>query len=105
MTSSRQDDDCPWHPCSGQTVSLRSRWVEVEGARLHMRVGGNGPPVVLVHGFGVSGSYMVPLARELVSSYSVYAVDLPGHGQSSRPPGHPSISSLSAALEGWLNVV
>jgi 2-hydroxy-6-oxonona-2,4-dienedioate hydrolase len=84
-------------------IQLRSRWVEVEGARLHAYVGGSGPPVVLVHGFGVSGTYMLPLARALASSLHVHVLDLPGHGRSETPRSRPSIASFSEALGRWLD--
>ena len=38
----------------------RTRWAT---CRIHSRVGGVGPPVVLVHGYGVSGRYLLPLAN------------------------------------------
>jgi pimeloyl-ACP methyl ester carboxylesterase len=77
-------------------VTIRSTWTSVGGVRLHALAGGDGPGVVLVHGYGVSGAYMRPLARVLARSHSVYAPDLPeGSG----------IPELSCALEGWLEAV
>jgi pimeloyl-ACP methyl ester carboxylesterase len=64
---------------------------------------GQGAPVVLVHGYGVSGTYMLPLARELASSFTVFAPDLPGYGRSQRPPAPLGIADLAAALAGWLD--
>ena len=43
-------------------------------------------PFVLVHGVGVSGRYMLPVARVLARDHSVYVPDLPGYGKSGRPP-------------------
>ena len=60
---------------------------------------------MLVHGFGVSSRYMLPLARELAPAHSVHVLDLPGHGQSEMPCARLSISSLSDALEEWLDAV
>ncbi len=39
------------------------------------------PPLVLVHGLGSAGSIWKSLLPELMNDFSVYAVDLPGHGQ------------------------
>ena len=50
--------------------TLESRWDEVAGVRVHAHAGGEGPPVVLVHGYGVSGRYMLPLARVLAARCS-----------------------------------
>jgi 2-hydroxy-6-oxonona-2,4-dienedioate hydrolase len=58
---------------------------------------------VLVHGYGVSGTYMLPLARSLASSFSVFAPDLPGYGRSQRPRTPLGIAELAAALAGWLD--
>src|SRR5438874_11128435 len=82
-------------------AQLRSRLVEVDGVRLHAYVGGSGPPVVLVHGFGVSGRYMLPLARALALSFRVHVVDLPGHGRSGTPGSRPIIAYFSNALGSW----
>jgi pimeloyl-ACP methyl ester carboxylesterase len=84
---------------------LESRWDEVGGVQVHAHVGGEGPPVVLVHGYGVSGRYMLPLARILASSCSVFAPDLPGHGQSEPSPTPLGIGGLADALGGWLDAV
>src|SRR6516164_7893798 len=86
-------------------VQLRSRWADVGGVRIHAYAGGGGSPVVLVHGFGVSSRYMLPLARELAPAHSVHALDLPGHGQSEMPRIRLSISSLSESVEDWLDAV
>lgn len=90
------------------TVSARrlvSRWTYVDGVRMHASVGGAGSAVVLVHGFGVSGRYLVPLAEVLTRRCSVLVVDLPGHGRSGRARAEPSIENLADALGKWLDAV
>ena len=90
-------------PREGVPRPIESRWLEVFGLAIHARVGGEGPPVVLVHGYGVSGSYMLPLAQSLAPSYSVFAPDLPGYGRSQRPHLPLGIADLATALAGWLD--
>jgi pimeloyl-ACP methyl ester carboxylesterase len=68
-------------------------------------MGGAGTPVVLLHGYGVSGSYMVPLARSLAPSFSVFVPDLPGFGRSEQPRKPLSIAELAAALTDLLDVI
>ena len=58
---------------------------------------------MLVHGYGVSGRYMLPLARSLAPSFSVFVPDLPGYGRSQRPRTPLGIADLAAALAGWLD--
>jgi pimeloyl-ACP methyl ester carboxylesterase len=84
--------------------TLESRFDDVGGVRVHAHSGGEGPPVVLVHGYGVSSRYMLPLARILASGCSVFAPDLPGHGRSGPPAAPLGIGSLADALGGWLDV-
>jgi pimeloyl-ACP methyl ester carboxylesterase len=59
--------------------------IEIDGARLHYIEAGDGPPVILIHGFGghtISFRHTIPA---LSSSYRVIAVDLLGFGYSERP--------------------
>ena len=77
-------------------------WLDVAGARMHARLLGEGPPVVLLHGYGVSGTYMLPLARQLATSCRVLVPDLPGQGKSEPRPGLRSVSELADAFAAWL---
>jgi pimeloyl-ACP methyl ester carboxylesterase len=65
--------------------SFRTLDIETEGATLHVRVGGHGPGVVLIHGFGDTGDMWGPLAAELAKSHTVVVLDLRGMGLSSHP--------------------
>jgi len=57
----------------------------VSGATIHVRVGGAGPVVVLIHGFGDTGDMWAPLAERLVKDHTVVVPDLRGMGLSSHP--------------------
>ena len=89
---------------------LASRWTVVDGRRWHARVSvdpvpAGTPPVVLVHGLGVSSRYMVPTARRLAPHYRTYAPDLPGFGKSQRPPRPLDLTELADALVEWMRAV
>ena len=43
-----------------------------------------GDTIVMIHGFGANKDNWTRLARELTDSFNVYAIDLPGHGDSSK---------------------
>jgi pimeloyl-ACP methyl ester carboxylesterase len=86
-------------------VRVSDLWSEVDGLRVYAATAGAGPPVVLVHGYGVSGRYMLPLARELSACFSVFVPDLPGHGQSQRSNIAPGVEAHANTLAGWLKVV
>jgi 2-hydroxy-6-oxonona-2,4-dienedioate hydrolase len=89
------------------TAALAETWTVAGGSRMHALTGGGGtavrPPVVLVHGLGVSSRYWRPLASRLAVHYPVYAPDLPGHGPSSRPATALDVPGLCAALAAWLD--
>jgi pimeloyl-ACP methyl ester carboxylesterase len=59
--------------------------VTTDGATIHVRVGGKGPAVVLIHGFGDTGDMWAPLANELARNHTVVVPDLRGMGLSSHP--------------------
>lgn len=67
--------------------SFHTQNIAVEGATLHVRVGGSGPAVVLIHGFGDTGDMWAPLAAELSKDHTVVVPDLRGLGLSSIPAG------------------
>ena len=60
------------------------------------------PPVVLVHGWGVAGRYLVPLAEQLAADFPVYVPDLPGHGLSGKPRDALTLGELAGALAAWM---
>lgn len=49
---------------------------------LHIDVVGNGPPLVLVHGWALHGGVFAPLVERLSAEFELHLVDLPGHGHS-----------------------
>ena len=60
-------------------------------------------PVVLVHGLGLSGRYMLPLAARLATRYRVYLPDLPGFGDSEHPGHVLDVPGLADALVAWMS--
>jgi pimeloyl-ACP methyl ester carboxylesterase len=63
------------------------RNVKTTGATIHVRHGGKGPAVVLLHGFGDTGDMWAPVTAALVKDRTVVVPDLRGMGLSSHPPG------------------
>ena len=56
-------------------------------ATINVRVGGHGPAVVLIHGFGETGDMWAPMAAVLEKDHTVVVPDLRGMGLSSHPAG------------------
>ena len=67
--------------------SFRNRNIKTDGATIHVRVGGKGPAVVMLHGFGDTGDMWAPVAAVLVEDHTVVVPDLRGMGLSSHPQG------------------
>jgi pimeloyl-[acyl-carrier protein] methyl ester esterase len=66
--------------------------------RLHVEVGGDGPPLVLLHGWAMHGGVFAPLVARLRRHRTVHVVDLPGHG-GSRGSGVPlALADCAAAV-------
>ncbi len=63
------------------------RDIAANGATIHMRSGGSGPAVVLLHGYGETGDMWAPLAVDLARERTVIVPDLRGLGLSSKPAG------------------
>jgi pimeloyl-ACP methyl ester carboxylesterase len=66
---------------------FRTQEIPTNGTVLHVRVGGHGPAVVLLHGYGETGDMWAPLAAALSRDHTVVAPDLRGMGLSARPEG------------------
>jgi len=82
LVASTSRADVPPYPSSFRTQEIPTR-----GATIHVRVGGSGPAVVLLHGFGDTGDMWAPVAAELVREHRVVVPDLRGMGLSSKPEG------------------
>lgn len=87
---------------SNHPAAVDLRWTRLAGFAVAERCAGSGPPIVFVHGLAVSSRYFVPLIRELADRHACRAVDLPGFGDSDKPPRVLSVTGLANALAAWL---
>jgi pimeloyl-ACP methyl ester carboxylesterase len=89
-------------------AGLEERFGEARGLRMRYLVGGDGPPLVLIHGLTGAASNWVELAPRLAQSHRVLVPDLPGHGRSAPLPSAPNLDvyaervHLLADVEGML---
>ena len=67
--------------------SFRIEHIRTDGAVIYTRVGGTGPAVVMLHGFGDTGDMWAPVAAALAHDHTVVVPDLRGMGLSSHPEG------------------
>jgi len=102
--------DLPRDTLEAKYFDSDSRYVEVDGIRLHVRDGGkrDGPPVLMLHGFGSSLHTWEPWARALGDDHRVIRLDLPGSGLTGADPardyGDERATRLIASLLDRLGV-
>jgi len=65
--------------------SFKTQGIPTDSVTIHTRVGGAGPAVLLLHGYGETGDMWVPLAVDLARDHTVIVPDLRGLGLSSKP--------------------
>ena len=93
----------------GETATLGDHWTIVNDLPMFYRAAtdaapAGATPMVHVHGFGISGSYMVPTAERLAPFHPTYVPDLPGYGRSRKPVRTLTIPELAASLASFLDV-
>ena len=76
---------------------------EMAGGIRYLKQGEAGEPVVLIHGFGGDLNNWLFALPALAEEHTVYALDLPGHGGSSKDVGDGT--GLTDAVIGFLDAV
>ena len=80
--------------------------LEVAGRRIRfLKVGEGGEPVLLLHGFGGDLGNWLFNQDALAARRTVYALDLPGHGESSKDVGAGTLDELAAVTGAFLEAV
>jgi pimeloyl-ACP methyl ester carboxylesterase len=77
---------------------VTERRLELAGVSTAVLEGGDGPPVVLLHGQGGWSGMWLPVIADLVATHRVVAPDLPGLGASTVPGGPPDAARVLAWL-------
>ncbi len=82
-----------------QPVQLVRRVLDINGKAVGVSTAGRGVPLVMVHGFGVESLlYAQTLGRLVGLGFKVFAIDIPGHGESDG-------LHMSAALDEFVHVI
>ncbi|HYP50842.1 MAG TPA: alpha/beta hydrolase [Pyrinomonadaceae bacterium] len=90
-----------------QTEKIERIWTNVNGLKIHALAARNPgfadkTPFVLIHGLAISNRYLIPVMTELAKRREVFAPDLPGWGDSSKPRRVFNITELADALADWM---
>ncbi|MEM6625960.1 MAG: acetoin dehydrogenase dihydrolipoyllysine-residue acetyltransferase subunit [Pseudomonadota bacterium] len=86
---------------AGEYGGPEIRTVDAGGRELRVVVAGEGEagtPVVLLHGFGGDLNNWMLVQEPLAADRPVYAVELPGHGQSAKDVGAGTLDDLASAV-------
>lgn len=84
-------------------TEFREATAKVDGHALHYRIAGNGPVLLMLHGFTLTGEQWMPFAEAFTDSHTVVVADLPGHGSSSPLPGTFSFNKAARLMHGLLD--
>src|SRR2546425_5638842 len=79
---------------------IASRTAEVEGIKLHYFTAGQGPAVLLLHGYTQTSRMWRPLIPLLAEKFTVIAPDLPGIGESSIPADKIDMITAARQIHG-----
>ena len=69
--------------------------LDVNGVTINLHQGGNGPPLLLMHGYPQTHVIWHQIADRLAQHYTLVMPDLRGYGDSSRPEGAPDHGNYS----------
>lgn len=72
-----------------------ARDIDVGPVRIHCKVAGDGPPLLLLHGYPQTHALWARVAPLLAAHYTVVCADLRGYGASSKPEGAPDHANYS----------
>jgi pimeloyl-ACP methyl ester carboxylesterase len=86
-------------------ASFRTQEIGTNGTTIHVRVGGEGPAVVLLHGYGETGDMWAPMAEDLARDHTVVVPDLRGLGLSSKPESGYDKKTQAGDVAGILDAL
>ena len=101
--------DAIWEPgagSAGRRGPLAEQWTTVGGVEVFYRESVPSPdaPVMMhLHGFGLSGRYLVPTAERLAGEFHTLVPDLPGFGRSGRALQPLDVPDLAAAAADFMD--
>ncbi|GAA1754818.1 alpha/beta fold hydrolase [Agromyces humatus] len=100
--SRRRGRRTPRRPAS----SLAERWTEIDGVDVFYRESPeppDAPAMMHVHGFGLSGRYLLPTAARLADDFHTLVPDLPGFGRSGKVADALDVPDLAHAAARFLD--
>lgn len=88
------------------TTTLDTHRREIAGLSARYLVQGSGPPVLVLHGWGASIEAVMPIVTGLAPVATVYALDLPGAGETDPPREQPwGVEDYQAFLASFMDAL
>jgi pimeloyl-ACP methyl ester carboxylesterase len=84
---------------------LDAHFIQVLGLRTRYLVRGSGPPALVLHGWGASIEAVYPIVCGLAPVATVYALDLPGFGQTDLPPEAWGVEDYQAFVAAFMDAL
>ncbi|MFZ1154480.1 MAG: alpha/beta hydrolase [Solirubrobacteraceae bacterium] len=84
---------------------IATQLITVLGLRTRYLVRGSGPPVLVLHGWGASIEAVYPIVTGLEPVATVYALDLPGFGESEPPPQPWGVEDYQEFLAAFMDAL
>jgi pimeloyl-ACP methyl ester carboxylesterase len=86
-------------------LGFHAEAIKTNGTTLHVRIGGKGPAVIMLHGFGDTGDMWAPAAGELAKTHTVIIPDLRGMGLSAHPDAGYTKVNQAVDIAGVLDAL
>jgi len=86
-------------------ANFKTQTIATNGTRLFVRIGGHGPAVVMLHGYGETGDMWQPLAVVLARTHTVIVPDLRGMGLSDHPASGYDKKNQGRDISGVLDAL
>jgi pimeloyl-ACP methyl ester carboxylesterase len=84
---------------------IESKYINVKGINTHYLSGGNGPPVILIHGTGAGVFDWKSIVGPLSEHHLVYALDMVGYGHSDKPKTKYTLDYYVDFLEHFMDAL
>lgn len=86
-------------------TKFMDKQIELCDVKLHYRVSGSGPALILMHGWGCNVSTVASIENVASRTHTVYNIDLPGFGQSTEPSFVWGVEDYTRMLEEFVRTL
>ncbi|MES2261563.1 MAG: alpha/beta hydrolase [Pseudomonadota bacterium] len=92
-------------PAAPAAAGFADKTAQVNGVKIHYRIGGHGTPVVLLHGYAQTGHMWNPVIGDLAKNHTVIVPDLRGAGASEKAAGGYDKKNMAQDIHELVNTI